>query len=103
MKERLARVGFCLVILGLTSLATLKAIGMAWRGEWEEAKNVLRLQDKAASAATWKDGRYTVSANCGERGRYRDCAFCRFVRRLMGAPHCDGASRNEIPLEEAAS
>lgn len=97
MKLRLARVAFVLLIMAATMLASAIAVRRAWRGEWEKAKDILRPQDKALAVALWEDPRYTVSAQCGERGREKDCRFCRFVRRLLGDAHVDGASRNEIP------
>lgn len=101
MKLKLARLAFILLIWGLTSIATLVALWRTICDEWDAVLDELRLQDRAASAALWDDGRYTVSANCGVRGLFKDCRFCRFVRRLLGDAHVDGASRNEIPIEGA--
>jgi hypothetical protein len=96
MKLKVARVLFVLLIWGLTSLATLKAMVLAWQGQWDRAKDVLRLQDRAAADAQWQEQLYTVSAQCGDGSPHVDCRLCRLVRRLMGVPHCNGARNIEV-------
>lgn len=94
MKLKFARVGFVLLIWLLTTRATMQAARLAWHGEWEKAKDVLRLQDRAGSAGEGWDPRFTVSAHCGTSA-HRDCRMCRFVRWLLGEDHATGAARKE--------
>lgn len=96
MKVKFARVAFTLLIWILTSAATARACVLDWRGKWEQAKDVLRLQDRAASAARGWDPRFTISAHCGAGSEHVDCRFCRFVRALLGTLHCDESRQIEL-------
>ena len=60
------------------------------------ANNVLTALDRLMAALLGWSGRHTVSAECGAS----KCAFCWWVRGLLGVRHCVGAALDEGRLDK---
>lgn len=94
MKLKLLQTAFVLLIRVATTIATLRAIGLVWKNDWEQAKKVLRLQDRALSASKGWPDQYTVSALCIQNDK-KDCLLCNIVRSLLGQKHIDDSAGDE--------